>query len=133
MANKPTLTDKQEAFAIEYNLNKGNATAAYKKCYDVGEDTTDGAIWVNAHRTLKNAKVELRIAELRKQRFSKKILSIDERKILLSEWAEDGDSKAVDLLNKMEGVYVEKSQIEHSGQIVQRTINVNPTKKKDGN
>jgi hypothetical protein len=123
---KQTLTDKQENFAIAYTINGNNATKAYKECYDVGENTTDGSIWVNAHKVLHNDKVALRIAELREQRFSKKILSIEERKILLSEWANDGDSKSLDLLNKMEGVYVEK--VEHSGQIIKRVIKVNPTK-----
>lgn len=114
MANKATLTDKQEAFAIEYNLNKGNAAAAYRKCYD-SETTSDGSIWVQAHKVLQNSNVSIRIAELRKQRFSKKILSIDERKVLLSEWAEDGDSKSVDLLNKMEGIYIEKVETKETG------------------
>jgi len=104
------LTDKQEAFAIEYNLNKGNASAAYRKCYD-SKTESDGSIWVQAHKVLQNSNVSIRIAELRKQRFSKKILSIDERKVLLSEWAEEGDTKSVDLLNKMEGVYIEKLEV----------------------
>jgi len=111
MANSPILTDKQEAFAIEYNLNGGNATAAYKKCYDVGENATDGSMWVAAHNVLHNAKVSVRVDELRKQRFSKKILSVEERKILLSELIIGGEIKAHEILNKMEGVYVEKVQV----------------------
>ena len=121
------LTDKQENFAIEYNLNGGNASAAYRKCYDVGENATDGSIWVNAHKVLHNTKVDVRIHELRKQRFSTKILSIDERKQILSELSLDGDTKALDLLNKMEGVYIDK--VEHSGMTIQRIIKVNPSEK----
>lgn len=123
------LTDKQENFAIAYTVNGNNATKAYKECYDVGEDTTDNTIWVNAHKTLNNTKVAQRVDELRKQRFSKKILSVEERKILLSELSVDGDTKALDILNKMEGIYIEKKQVEHSGEVIKRIINVNPTKK----
>ena len=101
------LTGKQEAFAIAFTLNGGNASKAYRENYDV-ETATDGSIWVQAHNLLHSSKVSIRVDELRKQKFNKKILTINERKILLSEWAEDGDSKSIDLLNKMEGVYVEK-------------------------
>ena len=87
-------------------------------------------IWREAHAVRHNPKVSARIDELRKQRYSKKILTIDERKVILSELIIDGDTKAMDILNKMEGIYVEKKQVEHSGTIVKRTINVNPTKKK---
>jgi hypothetical protein len=106
------LTDKQEAFAIAYTLNGGNASKAYRECYNVGENATDGSVWVNAHKALHSTKVSLRVDELRKIKFSKKILSIDERKQLLSEWAIEGDTKSVDLLNKMEGIYIEKVQVE---------------------
>lgn len=107
MANSPKLTDREESFAIEYTINRGNKAQAFRDSYDC-EHWTNGAIYVEACRLAQVPKVALRIAELRKQRFSKKILSIDERKVLLSEWAEEGDSKSVDLLNKMEGVYIEK-------------------------
>jgi len=33
------LTEKQENFALEYVLNGGDASKAYRTCYDVGEDT----------------------------------------------------------------------------------------------
>lgn len=106
------LTDKQENFAIQYVVNGGNATQAYKECYDVAETTSDATIWVAAHKVLHNDKVSTRIAELRKQRFSTKILSIEERQIILSELGIGGDKNAIDLLNKMDGVYMEKKQIE---------------------
>jgi len=129
MADTPKLklTDKQEAFAIEYTLNNGNASAAYRKCYDSKTDS-DGSIWVQAHKVLQNSNVSIRVKELRKQKFSNKILSIKERKKILSELSINGDTKALDILNKMDGLYIEKKQVEHSGTIVQRTINVNPTK-----
>ncbi len=111
------LTDKQENFAIAYVSNGGNATQAYKECYDVGSTATNNSIWVAAHKVLHNDKVSIRIDELRKQRFSKKILSIEERKIILSELGIEGDKNAIDLLNKMEGIYIEKKQLEHTGEL----------------
>ena len=105
------LTEKQENFALEYVLNGGNATAAYRKCYDVGENTLETTIWKNAHLALNIDKVSVRVDEFRKQKFSAKIMSIEERKVKLTEWIEEGNSKALDMLNKMDGVYVEKQEI----------------------
>ena len=105
------LTEKQENFALEYVLNGGNATAAYRKCYDVGETTLETTVWNNAHDAVSNAKVSAGIDENRKQKFSAKVMSIEERKVKLTEWIEGGDSKALDMLNKMDGVYVEKQEI----------------------
>ncbi len=105
------LTEKQENFALEYVLNGGNATAAYRKCYDVGENTLDTTVWRNAHDAVANVKVSARIDEFRKQKYSSKVMSIEERKVKLTEWIEGGDSKALDMLNKMDGVYVEKQEI----------------------
>lgn len=125
------LTEKQENFALEYVLNGGNATAAYRKCYDVGEDTLETTVWRNAHDAVRNSKVSARIDEIRAEHFSAKIMTIEERKVKLTELAYGGDKNAIDLLNKMDGVYVDKKQVEHSGSTVQRTIIVNPTKKKN--
>ena len=117
------LTDKQEAFAIEYTTNGNNATQAYRDCYDIKKDAKDAALWVAAHNVLHNDKVSVRVHELRTMKFKKKILTIEERKQLLTEWAIDGSDKAIDLLNKMESVYVEKQQVD-------QTLTVNLFKKK---
>ena len=125
------LTEKQENFALEYVLNGGNASEAYRKCYDVGEDTLETTVWNNAHKLLKDTKVSTRVDERREQKFSGKVMSIGERKVKLTEWINEGNSKALDMLNKMDGVYVEKQEITASHE-VKRTIIVNPTKKQDG-
>jgi len=57
------LTPKQDKFARVY-LETSNASEAYRQAYDVGENTTPEAIWVNACKTLANAKVAQRVAEL---------------------------------------------------------------------
>lgn len=119
---KQTLTDKQEGFAVSFVMNGGDATAAYRENYS-HENMTDGTLWVNAHNVRHHTKVSVRIHELRMQKLSGGILTLDERKKLLSERALDGDNKALDLLNKMEGVYVEKVQVEEKTEGV-LTINI---------
>ena len=105
------LTEKQENFALEYVLNGGDASKAYRTCYDVGEDTQPSTIWRNAQKIANGNNVVSRIDEIREQRFKGKIMSIGERKKVLSELAYDSDMKAIDMLNKMDGVYVEKQEI----------------------
>ncbi len=105
------LTDKQENFKLAYVLNGRNASAAYRECYDVGEDTQPSTVWANAHKLLKNTEVARGIEEISEQRFNGKIMSVKERKKILSELASNSDMKAIDMLNKMDGVYVEKQEI----------------------
>lgn len=121
------LTEKQEAFALEYIMNGRIAVEAYEKVYDVSEDASRNQLYVNAHKVLHNDKVSLRIHQLEMAEYSAHVLNIEDRKRLLTKQAKDGDIRAIDLLNKMEGVYIDK--VEHSGAIVKRTINVNPTSK----
>lgn len=115
MASKSKLTEKQEAFAVTYVSNGGNATQAYLDTYDVKPDTKKSSIWKDAHLLVYHPKIAPRIDELRKLKFNGKVLTIEQRKTILSEMAEMGDTKALDLLNKMEGVYIDK--VEHSGKI----------------
>jgi len=104
------LTEKQELFAIEYVLNGGIAAEAYRKVYDSKTDS-DSSIYVQAHDVLHNSKVALRIHELQMQEYSPHILTIEERKKLLTKWAKEGDGKSIDMLNKMEGIYTEKLEV----------------------
>ena len=114
------ITHKQEIFAIEYIMNGGNASDAYRAAYNVKKSTKPASIWREAHNVLHNIKVTSRINELREMTYGGHILSIQERKELLSRWAENGSIKAIDILNKMENVYVKK--IDHSGKIHARFI-----------
>jgi len=111
------LTDKQELFAVEYVLNGGVAAEAYRKVYDSKTDS-DSSIYVQSHKVLHNSKVSLRVHELQMQKLSPHILSIKERKIILSNHSKKGDMKALDLLNKMESVYVEKHEHDVSLKII---------------
>jgi len=108
------LTDKQDNVAICFTLNNNNKTQAYRDSFDC-ENMSTASIYVEACNLAKNPKVAIRIDELRKERFSGKVLSVEERKVLLSELSSEGDIKALDILNKMEGIYIEKKQLELSG------------------
>jgi len=108
---KPTqpLTPKQEAFAVTYLLNGGDATAAYKEVYNVKEDAKIEGLYVDAHKVLRNPKVALRVHQLQMDSYSPHILSLDEAKRMLTNKAKvalntDG-LKALDMLNKMCGHY----------------------------
>lgn len=62
--SKEGLTQKQEAFCLAY-VETGNASEAYRRSYDVGEDTKPESIWVNASKLMSDAKVLQRVDELR--------------------------------------------------------------------
>lgn len=58
------LTPKQENFCIAY-LETGNASEAYRRSYSKSTKWTEPALNVRASRMLDNAKIVLRLAELR--------------------------------------------------------------------
>jgi phage terminase small subunit len=60
-----TLTLKQEAFAMAYVENGGNASEAYRIAYDVREGTKPETIWQAACRILNDSKVAARVEELK--------------------------------------------------------------------
>ena len=104
----------QEKFCMEF-VRCGNATEAYKNAgYKVRSDKVAG---VCAAKLLGNARVQKRIAELRREMDSHKIMDAAERRELLTQFARDEETgkadrlKAMDLLNKMDGVYINKTQI----------------------
>jgi len=109
-----TLTDKQEGFAVSFVMNGGDASAAYRENYSY-DNMQESTIWRNAYELRHHNKVSARIHELRIKTITSKILTIEERKKLLSERALDGDNKALDMLNRMEGVYVEKTETKITG------------------
>lgn len=103
-----------ENFCLEI-VQSGNGTEAYKKAgYKV---KSDNAAAVGAAKLLRKAKIQQRIAELRREMDSHKIMDAAERRELLTQFARDEETgkadrlKAMDLLNKMDGVYINKTQI----------------------
>ena len=110
------MNNQQKVFCQEYVKNGMNGTKAYMKAYsDVSEETAR----VNASRLLTNANVKKYIEELQNKKEDKAIMSIQDRKKwltdLISSKKEKSISnklKALEILNKMDGVYTQKVEVQ---------------------
>lgn len=111
MANK--LTPKQERFCLAYSANPESATQAYKDAGYKGKNANVAA--AGASEILKNPKVQERLDDIRDKAASPFIMDIRRRKERLSRMAEEGKdcdaARAIDLLNKMDNLYVQKQEI----------------------
>ena len=105
------LTAKQEAFARNIALEDMNYSDAYRSAYNTS-GMTDKTVNEKASKLKDSDKIRTRIAELREASVTPKVISRTKREERLSELAVDEDPnvamKAIDLLNKMQGVYVQK-------------------------
>lgn len=118
------LNVQQEKFI--QNIVKGmSQRQAYKDAYGASYD--DNAIDINASKLFNDAKVQLRYKELMDKLEDKAIMSAKERMKWLSDvvnnaqFEEDDDGfkpadlntkmKAIDILNKMTGEYIDKLKI----------------------
>jgi phage terminase small subunit len=108
------LTAKQEAFV--QNIIQGmNQADAYRYAYNC-KNMTDNSIYVNASKLVSDAKVAQRLKELREQLAKPSIMSAQERLEWLTQLinkAEEGTNdklKAIDIMNKMQGEYIQKVQ-----------------------
>jgi len=106
------LTAKQEKFV--QNIIEGMSQAdAYRSAYST-KNMSDNAVYVNASKLMADAKVALRVKELRDQLAKPSIMTAQQRlewltKVIRSEEEDTGDKlKAVDIMNKMQGEYVTK-------------------------
>lgn len=70
------LTPKQEAFCLAY-VETGNASEAYRQAYNVSPDTKPESIWVNASKTLADAKVSQRVMELQEEARERNAVTVD--------------------------------------------------------
>lgn len=70
------LTPKQEAFSQVY-VETNNASEAYRRVADVGEDTKPESIWQAASRMLANVKVSSRVMELQQAHAERHDVTID--------------------------------------------------------
>ena len=110
------LTAKQELFA--QNIIKGMSQAdAYRSAYST-KNMADKTIHENASRLANDSKVSARISELRGQLTKETIMSAQERLEWLTEAIQSEDVaindklKAIDIMNKMQGEYVQKVEAE---------------------
>lgn len=113
------LTQRRENFCLEF-VKSGNATDAYRKSFSC-DNQKETTINNNAYKLMGITDVITRIEELNKKAESSTIITIQQRKELLSRfaWEEESDKsmKAIDLLNKMDSVYIQKQDITTSGNV----------------
>lgn len=110
------LTPKQEIFVA--SLVKGNSQRqAYIEAYPNAAKWKEDNVDVQASRLLKNPKVYPRYQELLKKAEDEAIMSAVERKRWLTgvvkgeQFTTTDKLKALDLLNKMDGQYIEKHEV----------------------
>lgn len=106
------LTKNQEQFA--QNIINGMSQAdAYRSAYPT-QRGSDKTIWANASRLMKNSKVIARVEELRDKSAGPAIMSAQRRlewltETITSEEVSVSDKlRAIDIMNKMQGEYVQK-------------------------
>ncbi len=119
------LTAKQEQFV--QNIIQGMSQAdAYRSAYNT-KRMSDNSVYVNASKLVADAKVALRLSELRNELAKPSIMSAQERlewltQLILSEEESTTDKlKAADIMNKMQGEYVQKVEADVKQEF---TINV---------
>ena len=119
------LTPKQEVFARK--IVEGMTQAdAYRAAYSC-KRMTDKTIWENASRLMADSKVQARVKELRDRINDEAIMSAQKRlewltKVIQNDEESTGDRlKAIDLMNKMQGEYIQKIAAEVQ---TETTINI---------
>lgn len=118
------LTDKQEKFA--QNLVQGMSQAdAYRSAYNT-KNMSDKTIHEAASRLVADSKVAARLFELRNAIAQRAIMSAQKRlewltEVVSGEHDVNAKLKAVDLMNKMTGEYVQKIEADVKNDV---TINI---------
>lgn len=119
------LTAKQELFVRK--IIEGNSQAnAYRSAYST-KNMSDKTIHEAASRLVADSKVSARLKELREQITADSIMSAQKRLewltgVIKSEDETTGDKlKAIDIMNKMQGEYVQKIAAEVQ---TETTINI---------
>lgn len=123
------LTPKQEAFCKAIVYDGMSYSDAYRTAYN-SEKMTDKTINEKASRLKDEDKISARIKELRGEIDSPRILSAQKRLEWLSKLIESEEEtttdklRAVDLMNKMQGEYVQKVVADVNADV---DININLT------
>ena len=118
------LTAKQEQFAK--GIAEGMSQAdAYRSAYST-DNMKDSTIWENASRLMNDSKVLARVKELRDLIAKDTIMTAQQRKewltkVINSEEDINAKLKAIDIMNKMEGEYIQKVEAEVKERV---TINI---------
>ena len=110
------LTAKQELF-VQKILEGMSQADAYRSAYNT-KRMTDKTIWENASRLMADSKVTARLTELRNELAQPSIMTAQERLKWLTDRIADesvdinAKLKAIDIMNKMQGEYVQKVEAE---------------------
>ncbi len=119
------LTANQEKF-VQGIIQGMTQADAYRFAYSC-KKMSDNAIYVNASKLAADTKVALRLKELREQLAKPSIMSAQERLEWLTDLVQDKITptdhklRAVDIMNKMTGEYVQKVEAKVESDV---TINV---------
>ncbi len=117
-----TLTQKQETFALAY-VETGNASEAYRRAYNVGENTKAETVWRKASELLSVGKVTARVSELQAEAAERTMVTVESLTVKLEEARllalkdEKGASAAVSAIMgmaKLHGLLVEKQDLTSS-------------------
>lgn len=119
------LSPNQEEFAKKVALEQMNYSDAYRAAYPK-QRMSPKTINEAASRLMTDGKILARIEELRAEIDSPRIMSATKRAERLSDLAENAEDpyvqmKAIDLLNKMTGEYVQKVEANVNNEV---TINI---------
>ena len=118
------LTAKQESFVR--NIIQGMSQAdAYRAAYNT-KQMSDNAIYREASLLMNSPKISQRIAELRAELAKPSIMTAQQRlewltKLIQSEEDANAKLKAIDIMNKMQGEYVQKIEADVQ---TETTINI---------
>ena len=110
------LNAKQEKF-LNNLVETGNQTQSYKNAYGIENDNSAAAC---SSKMLKLAKIKKAYEEKLEELSAIQVLNIEQRKqVLVNEIMKDDNKaadkvKALDILNKMDGVYIEKIEADHN-------------------
>ena len=100
---------------------------AYRSAYP-NQRMTDKTVWETASKLMANPKVTARLKELRDKLANEKIMSAQKRMEWLTELVKSMDAsnsdklKALDILNKMDGEYVQKVEAEVTNEVIIKLI-----------
>jgi phage terminase small subunit len=119
------LTAKQEAF-VQKIIEGYSQADAYRSAYNT-KRMSDKTVWENASRLMADSKVTARVMELRNELAKPSIMSAQQRlewltQLIQSEEETTSDKlRAADIMNKMQGEYVQKVEADVKQEF---TINV---------
>ena len=111
-----TLTQKQETFTLAY-VETGNASEAYRRAYNVGENTKAETVWRKASELLSVGKVTARVSELQAEAAERTMVTVESLTVKLEEARlhalkdEKGASAAVSAIMgmaKLHGLLIDK-------------------------